>query len=454
MVEPTASSFAITLNLITAGFGTGLLTMPWGTAGSSIFMSLLILLVVLMLNAWVVMILVTASQKCATYELGTLMSKLPWKLGSILQVVGNATVWMSQILVLLGYTIIIVSGLERLLPASGILTSRPALTAAVAALSYPLSLLDQQRLAWTSSIGIAANIYIVGLVLCYALPYMTPEALAAAPLRWEEHEAHSGRRHLCVWGVSFGSVTNFDLQMSALNILMLILPMYKELERKSPEKFMRCLGTSYVFLYVVFALVMVCGYAAFGPHVESNLLDAMPNDAWAQAARFSMILCLLGCYPLNLKPMITPFLNHDASLAQSDAAGEPLLAADALTSGQHIEHAAPRVDHKREAFLQMLVTFLVIAGVSIVSLFLNDLGPLNALNGALQIIAFVGVIPCSLGLFLVGDNFTTSQRWFHRIALGFLFVLALIISSLSFVDLQNEPKALEAACRWHLDLEL
>jgi len=452
MVEPTASSFAITLNLITAGFGTGLLTMPWGTAGSSIFMSLLILLVVLMLNAWVVMILVTASQKCATYELGTLMSKLPWKLGSILQVVGNATVWMSQILVLLGYTIIIVSGLERLLPASGILTSRPALTAAVAALSYPLSLLDQQRLAWTSSISIAANIYIAGLVFAYALPYMTPEALAAAPLQWEEHEAHSGRRHLCVWGVSFGSVTNFALQMFALNILMMILPMYKELERKSPERFMYCLGTSYVFLYIVFALVMVCGYAAFGPHVESNLLDAMPIDAWAQAARFSMILCLLGCYPLNVKPMIAPFLSHDGSLAPSDAA-EPLLAADALTNGQH-DKALPHVDRKREAFLEMFVTFLVIAGVSIVSLFLNDLGPLNALNGALQIIAFVGVIPCSLGLFLVGDNFTTSQRWFHRIALGFLFVLALIISSLSFVDLQNEPKALEAACRWHLDLEL
>eukprot|EP00971_Amphidinium_carterae_P199970 3968924-Amphidinium_carterae.1 len=48
-------------------------------------------------------------------------------------------------------------------------------------------------------------------------------------------------------------------------------------------RFMRCLLTSYVFLYLVFAVVMVCGYMAFGPYVESNLLDAMPDDAWAQA---------------------------------------------------------------------------------------------------------------------------------------------------------------------------
>ena len=60
--------------------------------------------------------------------------------------------------------------------------------------------------------------------------------------------------------------------MYTIIIHMMIPPMYKDLEGRTPEKFRTCLVISFVAIFVILALVMVCGYIAFGPGVASNVL--------------------------------------------------------------------------------------------------------------------------------------------------------------------------------------
>eukprot|EP00971_Amphidinium_carterae_P047694 939423-Amphidinium_carterae.1 len=54
----TASATSITLNLITGGFGIGLFSLPWSTAGASLLVALFTIVLIVALNGWTVSILI------------------------------------------------------------------------------------------------------------------------------------------------------------------------------------------------------------------------------------------------------------------------------------------------------------------------------------------------------------------------------------------------------------
>jgi len=79
--------------------------------------------------------------------------------------------------------------------------------------------------------------------------------------------------------------------------------------------------------------------------------------------------------------------------------------------------------------------------VTIASLWVTSLGPLNAINGAIQVIGYIGLIPGAAGLFLVPD-----VVGLERISLQVLVVLAVITSVLGFIFKDNEVEDLHASC--------
>jgi len=79
-IDDGATVTSVTLNLIGGGLGTGILSMPWGMAGGSVFVSLGVLAVVLAVNAFTIMILIHAGEKYKQFELGCLLGMLPGKL--------------------------------------------------------------------------------------------------------------------------------------------------------------------------------------------------------------------------------------------------------------------------------------------------------------------------------------------------------------------------------------
>lgn len=420
---PTASATAITLNLIVMGLGSGLLTMPWGVAGASIVTSLLLLAVVLALNIWTVMILVRASERWKEFDLGALLSQLPGKLGSRLQIMANSIIWASQFLVLLGYTIAVTDSLIALpagmppsCPLASWLSSRRFCACLMGTIVLPLSFLDQKYLASTSTLSIAANTYIVVLVLVYAFTRQHPEP-----------NSTSAQDSLCMLGLEKGSVTQFSLLMYTIIIQMVVPQMYQELEGRSPEKFRLCLIIAFACLFVIFAVTMVSGYVAFGPQVYSNVMLDLPHDAWGHSARLAMAITLIGCYPLNVKPMTAPFLR-----AGTRGQGTPLL----LEAGAAAASTRPRF---LAAFWPTLV---IVACVTTLSLWLHDLGPLNAINGSIQVIGYIGVIPGITGLYLLGND----DQKPSNISLYALIAFGVFTSALGIVTTDNNVLALERGC--------
>eukprot|EP00928_Gymnodinium_smaydae_P001138 TRINITY_DN10413_c0_g1_i1.p1 TRINITY_DN10413_c0_g1~~TRINITY_DN10413_c0_g1_i1.p1 ORF type:complete len:422 (-),score=46.17 TRINITY_DN10413_c0_g1_i1:69-1334(-) len=411
----TASTTAITLNLITMGLGSGLLTMPWGVAGASIVVSLGLLAFILWLNHWTCMLLVRASDQEQAFDLGSMLSRLPSPMGKILQALGDTIIFASQFLVLLGYIIVIVSTVERLAPHVQRQTSAAILTI----LLLPLSFLDQKYLACTSTMSIATNIYLICLLIYYAM---------------DPPNAHA-EESLCVLGFASGSVTMFSLLMYTIIIQMAVPPMYKELEGRTPEKFCACLTRAFVFLFALFAAVMVCGYVAFGTSVSSSVLDSLPNDILGSLARGGMSLCLIGCYPLNLKPMSAPFSRRTTESTLL----EPL----------HGDVAAEGGVFKRMRACDgsIIASTVIIIGVSISSLWVTDLGPLNAVNGAIQVLGYIGAIPGIIGLYLLEGR--SNGR---RVALVLLIIFATTLSVLGFVFTDNDASDLNRACMvaWQL----
>lgn len=163
-------------------------------------------------------------------------------------------------------------------------------------------------------------------------------------------------------------------------------------------------------------------------------------------ARFGMAFCILGCYPLNVKPIVSPFLRGEAS-----GAAEPLLAEGKAAESSGAMAAEGKVAEAKAAESDgraVLLTFLVVLLVTLTSLCVSSLGPLNALNGALGVTAFIGFIPGMTGLYLLGDVGRVQRGCLYT-----LVVLSVLGSVLGLVATDNNREALMASCMlvmpWH-----
>jgi len=98
----------MTINLITVGFGAGLLSLPWGVAGSSVILAMGINAFVLGLNAWTLILLVKAAHKYQRFDLGNLIERIPFRrTGIAVKYLINFLVMIVNVMALIGYEIIV-----------------------------------------------------------------------------------------------------------------------------------------------------------------------------------------------------------------------------------------------------------------------------------------------------------------------------------------------------------
>merc|ERR1711988_1884263 len=87
---------------------------------------------------------------------------------------------------------------------------------------------------------------------------------------------------------------------------MCVLPMYQELENRSPKKFDRIVAVGFSVLFIIFCGFSTLGYLYVGPGVHSNILQDLPNNIWANAAQLGTIIVVACVYPIMVYPMIAP----------------------------------------------------------------------------------------------------------------------------------------------------
>ena len=157
-------------NLVTGGLGAGILTLPWGMAGASAIVVVTTMIAVIALNCFTIMLLVYAAEAHKSFDLGSLLCKLPGRnLGPTAQGVCNALVWLTIWMLLVGYIIVVQDSLTPLFPAHSVLSNRWAWGILASLVVLPLSLVDLRFLSMTSSpLSVGVNAYLFGL-LCVRL---------------------------------------------------------------------------------------------------------------------------------------------------------------------------------------------------------------------------------------------------------------------------------------------
>lgn len=347
-----ASARSITLNLITGGFGIGIFSLPWSMAGASLVPGLLTIIAVVAVNVGTISILVEGADKYQAFDLGALLSNLPKRISFFAQTLTNISVWAVLFVTQVGYTNVMADAVMSMTAGTGL--DRKLATVLVSIVVLPICFLNQKYLNFTSTFAVLVNLYI------FAVMASSPKNTDGA----------------CLLGAGTGTISMISCMMQAIVIQMCVLPMYAELEGRSPRKFRRVVRHSFSALAVVFCAFAGVGYLTYGPKVNGNILDSLPKTGWGKAAKVGAGLCMGGVYPIFQQAMVAPVWNMEGLVY-------------------------------RRVWYAMAVV-ITIALTTLAALRFRDIAALNVITGAFCAVIFVAVIPSLIGLTMLDKN---SRKW-------------------------------------------
>jgi len=385
--EPKASARAITLNFITGGLGSAIFSLPWSVAGASVLTSVAIVAAVMLLNFWTIAIVVRAGERYGVFDLGSIVAQLPHGLGRPLQAVTNIFIWAAMFFTLVSYIIVIHDSFSGFV-AGTFLDNRFLLVLIAAVLVLPLCFLSQKLLEGTSSLAVLVNVYLFVLIgVLYGL--------AASGGRLPEG--------CCLLGSTVrGNFAMITVMFQAVIVQMCVLPMYKALENRSPQKFNRIVAVGFGVLFVLFCGFSSIGYLLSGPKVASNILQDLPKGPPTSVAEASVIAVVASVYPIMVYPMIAPIEaggSHIFGLSRTGAVS--------------------------------VAKVVIVAASALVAACVTTLGFVNVINGAMSALVFVALLPSVVGLMLLDTGAC------HKVALWFLLVLGTVLSLMGFVFNEN-----------------
>eukprot|EP00929_Paragymnodinium_shiwhaense_P019394 TRINITY_DN13240_c0_g1_i2.p1 TRINITY_DN13240_c0_g1~~TRINITY_DN13240_c0_g1_i2.p1 ORF type:complete len:403 (+),score=74.22 TRINITY_DN13240_c0_g1_i2:64-1272(+) len=364
---PKTNMREATMNLVCGGLGTGMLSLPWTMAGAGLIPGVLILFGIVAVNIWTIVILVAAAERHQVFDLGGLLRLLPGRLGPASQALTNGAIWFTLILTLIGYVDSIYTSAVPLVEkmhgeGSWLLEGRLPLCGIASIVVLPLCFLDQKYLSFTSVLGVLANVNLLALVF-----FLFAQRSADGSL---------GEK-TCLLGYGKGSVTMVSSATNSIIIQMCILPMYEAFENRTPERFGRVLVWSFGSLAVLLSVFSAFAYLVVGHTVSGNVLEDLPRGTWGNLTQAGMIIVIFAVYPIFLMPMIAPLRTLPLKLFCRDLEARSLVSNQEKT--ELIERAA-----RRRRWLVNGTTGVVVLVSFLLSLWLADLGMINALNGSIE----------------------------------------------------------------------
>lgn len=398
------------MNVIAGGLGTGMFSLPWSMAGASVLPGLLLTVLVVALNLGTIMILVLAAERHQVFDLGNVLALLPGRLGPAMQAFSNTMVWLAMIGCLISYIIVMHDSALIFVRGTFLAEQRWPLVTLSSLVVLPICFFDLRRLSWTSSTAFLVNVYLFLLLCVY-------------------YGQHSARDELptdcCLLGVGTGSLAMTSALMQCIIIQMCVLPMYEELENRSPRRFLSVMVTGFTTLGVIFGAFATVGYLLFGPKVESNALLNLPHNGWSAAARLGTIVVVAAVYPIMVIPMLAPVKNMSSSrFARPDM--------------------PPSAVEARRRVIVTATTCGIVAISFGGALCIKELGIINVIDGAACVAVFTALGPGLVGLYLIENR---SQCW--RIAMWLLVIGGIVLGLLGLYFNDNYRKDLAGeACLW------
>jgi len=355
------------------------------------------------------------------------LRKLPGFLGPLTQYVTNASIWFSMILTLIGYTMAIRDAADPLIGGGWLVEAKWRLAALATLLVTPLCFVDQKYLSFSSVVAVLVNINLLVLVCV---------------LCGKNAGTEKAGGQLCMFGFAKGSLTMVSTVTNTIIVQMCVLPMYEVLENRSPRRFLRVLLVAFGCLSLLLSIFCVIAYLAFGNTVDGNVLNSLGSGPWIAVSRGGVILVILAVYPIFLLPMVAPLRSLDLRLFVRRGALEERAALHTRAEREQLKALAA----SRRRVSVNLITLAIIIVAFLGSLVLTDLGPLNAVNGAICVGIFTSLGPGLIGLFLVDRN---SMLW--KVAMGSLLLFGAVAMALGFAfSDKNYYEDMSKACMWLL----
>jgi len=448
MVEATATVTQLTISLIVGGLGAGILSMPWSAAGASVIPSIIIAILVLGINAWTIMILVITAEKYQEFDVAALLSKLPGRMGKISFPVFNVLVWLTMFGCLIGYMIVVADAMAPLTGEAAVFSSYPFNSREFWIISssvilIPICFLPMKYLSFTSTLSLVVTIYLLVLINYNWAVDDTPKAI-------------------CYMGIGRGSIAYLSTMMYSVAIQMCVLPMYQELENRTPKKFFKVIVYAFGTLMIIYCAFSVCGYFSFGGTVPSNVLTAhwALSENIVYTVRLGTVLVVIGVYPVMMFPMIAPLrtlkaredkkrsTNSDLSRISSSDLNSPFLADDSSDSpinnrGSSSSSSSSVTKIMTQWWVIPVVTIVIIACAMALAFVIPNLGEMTIINGAASCIGFISLCPFLIGFFMMGSGTCT------RIGLVCLLVSGTVIGILGFIYKDNYIQDVDQEnCYW------
>jgi len=327
-----------------------------------------------------------------------------------------------------GYFIVVEDAVTYVVPddtSPAFLDYRSTWGGAIALILVPLCFLDMKYLSFTSTLSVLVNIYIFGYLLYQFQQF-----------NWEPQDSS------CLLGLTSGTFTFFSVLMFSIIIQMCVLPMYQQLEDRTPAKFQSCVVVAFVFLFVFTMMFGACAYMIFGTSTLSNILKNFPRNFPADVARVGMCLVVLGVFPIMLSPMVAPIRTWELEKASRQPFHYRKL--EDTQPGSEMMHSVGSFREpttKPSRMWSTLMTLVVVFASMGVSFFISDLGLMNVINGAISVTMFVAFCPTMVGLHL-----GSPPSNLRRVLLYGLFIFGLGMSAAGFVFTDNNAAALVSNC--------
>jgi len=359
--------FGTIVNIITGGLGAGILCLPWAAAGASMSTAIVIIGLVLIINAYTINILVQAADERKIFDIAALLGELPGSLASVLQLLCNIVVWITMFLSLISYFIVITDCFVKAVKSQGFVDEgssemlRSATLVVAALVLAPLCFLDQDKLAYTSTLTVIVNIYVFSVI---GTDLVQQFMMGTGKGSWKVESP------VCLFGVGYGSIAMCATMMQCVTIQMCVLPMYAELKDPSPKKFRYIVNASFSGLFLLFSGFAVAGVLAYGEReADENVLNNLGTSVFDAVAQGGMVLCIMSVYPIMVMPMVAPL----------------------KTSQSHRHFAGP-------------VTIGIVVFSCAAAFPLRSLGLLSIVCGSLSVGIFCGLIPGLVGYFTLKKN--------------------------------------------------
>lgn len=403
------SALASGINVFMSCLGAGILSLPWNLAGSSLIVGCTIMFFGFIFTVFTTDIIIRAAEKYNTFDLGQLCKHLPIHIRIYAIYICNTLVWLTSLGCLISYEITAADAMSGIFPD----VERVYWVLGSGILALSLCLVPQNLLSFTSSISIFINIYLFVLVL----------------IDFNEAIKDLNKRNteICLLGFDKGAITFLSGFAASSTIQCVCLPIYRDLDNKSPILFRRIMSYALSMLLVLFCMFCACAYVAYDlVRVKEDMLDLLPNELAGNIARTGMMIVVICVYPFVLEPMVTPFFQTQTSTVDVKVV---------TVAEQKIELPLLK--------FRVILTIAITAIATIIATFIEKLGVVNVINGALCLFFYMGIAPGFIGLYLVESP---SFSW--KCSMYIMMIAAFILSIVALIFTDNYANALIKTCLW------